>query len=180
MQEKTLEFKPILQNSTLVPSTVYDAIKNFNGKEDKDAFKVASINPDFLEGLALCSHYGLDKSMGANCLVVEAVRNEVTKYAACLVPVGYKYDMNKTIRKLLNARRVSVAPLDFVLEKTKMEMGSIGPIGLPDDWYILVDEQVMKNKEIIVGGGFKTSKLLIPSSALLSLPNFIQSQNIAK
>ncbi len=41
---------------------------------------------------------------------------------------------------------VSVAPLEYVLEKTEMEYGSITPIGLPIEWEILVDSLIKEKK----------------------------------
>lgn len=54
--------------------------------------------------------------------------------------------MGIVIRKYTNSRVVSVAPFEYVLEKTWMEYGSITPIGFPDDWMILVDPLIKEKK----------------------------------
>ena len=36
----------------------------------------------------------------------------------CICVIGYKYNMGSVVRKYTNSRVVSVAPLDYVLEKT--------------------------------------------------------------
>lgn len=118
--------------------------------------------------------------MGINCLIVEGVRGGKKKVAALLVPVGYKYDMNSTVRKALDARMVSVASLDFVLKETNMEYGSITPIGLPKDWLIFIDPLVLENEDIIIGGGLKKSKIKVPTSILLSFPNVKVLEGLAK
>ncbi len=64
----------------------------------------------------------------------------------------------------MNSRFVSVAPLDFVLEKTNIEYGSITPIGLPSDWNILVDPLIKEQTNIIIGGGLVNSKISLPIS----------------
>lgn len=72
-------------------------------------------------------------------MIVECKRNDIVKYCALIIPIGYKSNMGSVVRKYINSRVVSVAPLDHVLDKTQMEYGSITPVGLPEDWKILVD-----------------------------------------
>jgi len=38
---------------------------------------------------------------------------------------------------------VSVVPLDYVIEKIKMEFGSITPVGIPSDWQIFIDPLIL-------------------------------------
>ena len=54
---------------------------------------------------------------------------------------------------------------------TSMEYGGITPIGLPDAWPILVDEAVVAAGEVVIGSGLRGSKILLPATELLSLPN---------
>jgi len=175
-----LVFKPVLENQSLVASSVFDAVKSWQGPEAREEFLVAEIDPQYLGGEDLCRHYGVDPLSGANCLVVKGVRGEKEVIASCIVPVGYKYNMNGAVRKALGVRMVSIAPLDFVLAETKMEHGSITPIGLPDDWIKFIDPLVFESQRIIVGGGLQKSKLSIRSSALLALPNAQKLEGLAK
>ena len=39
------------------------------------------------------------------------------------------------------------------LEESKMEYGGITPIGLPEEWPILVDSKILLLDEVLVGGG---------------------------
>ena len=88
--------------------------------------------------------------------------------------------MSGVVRKKMGARQVSVAPLDYVLSKTQMEYGSITPIGLPSEWLMFIDPKVLIHKHIVVGGGLVKSKLLIPSKALLDIPNAQVLDGLAK
>ena len=175
-----LQFNPIIENQNLVPSCIYNFVSKWNDEIEKNKFLVAEINPDFADGNKLCDEYNIDKKIGFNCLIVECKRNETIKYCALIVPVGYKYNMGSVVRKYTNSRVVSVAPLEYVLDKTKMEFGSITPIGLPDDWHILVDPLIKEQENIIIGGGLVKSKISLPTELFLKLPNVEVVDGIAK
>lgn len=97
-----------------------------------------------------------------------------------MVPVGYRYNMGSVVRKYTNSRTVSVANLEYVLNSTEMEYGSITPIGLPNDWKILVDSSILKQEQIIIGGGLVKSKISLPVNIFLKLPNVEIVDGIAK
>jgi len=177
MIKSNLNFSSVVNNENLVPITTLEVIKKL---EDPSKILVAEIDPEYSGGFELCERYQIDSRYGINCLVAEAKRNNIKTYCALLVPVGYKYNMSSVVRKQLNARMVSVAPLDYVIEQTKMEFGSITPIGLPNEWHIFIDPLTLKEEYIIIGGGFKTSKLMIPSKLLLQLPNAMILEGLAK
>ena len=179
MNEK-LEFKSLFDNKNLVSEVTYNYICNtFTEDEIKD-FKVASIDPMYMDGIKLCEHYGIDIKTGANCLICECKRGDNKNYVALLVPTGYKYNMSSTVRKYTNSRMVSVAPLDYVLEKTRMEYGSINPLGLPNEWKIFIDPKVLESNIIICGSGLQKSKISFPSKYLLKLNNIEILENLAK
>lgn len=180
MIEGLLSFKPVLDCPKLVPYTVYSAVYERNWSCNKTDFLVAEIDPSYAGGIELCAKYNIDPSKGANCLVVNGIRGKNRTTAACLVPVGCRYDMSGVVRKTLNARQVSVAPLEEVLLKTQMEYGSITPIGLPTEWFLFIDPDVLKHEHIIIGGGLVKSKLCIPSKALLDIPNATVLEGLAK
>lgn len=173
-----LDFKPIINNKELVSKCIYDFV--FKLGKNKDKILVAEIESNYADGKMLCEKYNIDEKMGFNCLIVECKRNEIIKYCALIVPVGYKYNMGSVVRKYTNSRVVSVAPLEYVLEKTGMEYGSITPIGLPSDWMILVDPLIKQEKQIIIGGGLATSKISLPTEVFLELPNVEIVEGIAK
>lgn len=175
-----LEFKKIVDNKKLVSESTYKCIENLFSKEEKSNILVAEIDTEYMEGIKLCEHYNIDIKTGVNCLVCECKRGENKNYVALLVPTGYKYNMSSTVRKYTNSRMVSVAPLEYVLEKTKMEYGSINPIGLPQEWKIFIDPKVMEVDRIICGSGLQKSKLSLPSKYLLKLNNVEILENLAK
>ena len=42
-----------------------------------------------------------------------------------------------------------------------MEYGGITPIGLPENWPILVDRRVVDTEVVVIGSGVRRSKILI-------------------
>lgn len=175
-----LNFDLVINNKDLVAETTFDCINALFTKDEINNILVAEINPEYMDGIKLCEHYNIDIKTGVNCLVCECKRGENKSYVALLVPTGYKYNMSSTIRKHTNSRMVSVAPLDYVLEQTKMEYGSINPIGLPQEWKIFIDPKVLEVDKIICGSGLQKSKLSLPSKYLLKLNNVEILENLAK
>jgi prolyl-tRNA editing enzyme YbaK/EbsC (Cys-tRNA(Pro) deacylase) len=51
-----------------------------------------------------------------------------------------------------------------------MEYGGITPIGLPEDWPVLIDAAVVDLPYAVVGSGLRKSKLLVPGKVLASWP----------
>lgn len=180
MDEIRLKFVPIIYNKELVPECIHDYINKYIEKSRQSEVLVAEINPNYADGYKLCEMYSIDKSIGFNCLIVECKRNDDKKYCALVVPLGYKYNMSNTVRKHTNSRIVSLAPLEYVLEQTSMEYGSITPIGLPIEWEILVDPLIKGKEKIIIGGGLVKSKIMIPVELFLKMPNVKILENLAK
>ncbi|MCI8467636.1 MAG: proline--tRNA ligase [Bacilli bacterium] len=178
--DNKLEFKNVIENKNLVAESTYDCIKNIFSEEEMNDILVSKINPEYMDGIKLCEHYDIDIKMGANCLICECKRGENKTYAALLVPTGYRYNMSSTVRKYTNSRMVSVAPLDYVLEETNMEYGSINPIGLPENWKLFIDPKVLEVERIICGSGLQKSKISLPSKYLLKLNNAEILENLAK
>ena len=160
--------------------STYACIDNLFSEEEKDNILVAEINPEYMDGIKLSEYYDIDVKTGANCLICEYKRGENKSYVALLVPTGYKYNMSSTVRKYTNLRMVSVALLEYVLEKTKMEYGSINPIGLPQEWKIFIDPKVLEVDRIICGSGLQKSKISLSSKYLLKLNNVEILENLAK
>jgi prolyl-tRNA editing enzyme YbaK/EbsC (Cys-tRNA(Pro) deacylase) len=80
-------------------------------------------------------------------------------------------DINGVVRKHLDARKVSFAAMEKATASSGMEYGAITPIGLPEDWPILVDEAVTKTPHVVIGSGHRGSKLLVPGALLGDLLN---------
>lgn len=159
-----LDFQPVKEHPELVSDSVY------RDTEDSDVL-VGKIDPQYMNGTALSDHYDVNLDDGANCIVVKGKRGEERMIAAVLVPVGYRADLNGLVCEKLNAKKVSMAPLEEVIEETGMEYGSITPVGLPESWKVLIDSRLMQKEKIIVGAGKQIAKLLVPTAFLKALPN---------
>lgn len=172
MVMETLDFIPARRALDLVAPATGARLQALSGRFSLDEdVQVGRINPDFAGGVDFCSRYGIEESKGANCVVVEGRRGERKTYAACLVPVcAGRTDFNGIVRKALDARQVSLAPLPLILERTGMEYGSITVVGLPEDWRIFIDSAVGRQDRVVIGSGLKISKMLVRTDLLKSLP----------
>lgn len=131
---------------------------------------VTPIDPDVADTAAFCDRYGVSMDVSANCVVVKGKRGGDVRYAACMVLASMKADVNGIVRRHLDVRSASFAPMDEAVALTGMEYGGITPIGLPADWPILVDAAVAASREVVIGGGVRASKLFLPGSVLAALP----------
>lgn len=163
MQVGRLTFVPAADAAELVAAPVRGHLR--------DGLWVSAIDPDLADTAAFCDHYGVGLDMSANCVVVEARRADRTWHAACLVLADTRADVNGVVRKHLGARKISFAAMDTAVSLTGMEYGGITPVGLPPDWPILIDDNVIGKDRVIIGSGIRASKLLAGSDVLAGLPN---------
>ena len=101
---------------------------------------------------------------------MEAKRADRVWYAACMVLATTRADVNGIVRKHVDARKISFASMDTAVSLTAMEYGGITPVGLPDEWPVLVDRNVADQQRVIIGSGVRGSKLLVASDVLAGLP----------
>ncbi|HEX4557618.1 MAG TPA: YbaK/EbsC family protein [Mycobacterium sp.] len=159
----TLTFVPAREAPDLVAEPVRPHLQ--------DGLWVSAIDPDLADTAAFCDHYDVGLDVSANCVVVEARRAERVWFAACVVLATARADVNGIVRKHLGARRISFAPMDSAVSLTGMEYGGVTPVGLPADWPLLIDENVIDQERVIIGSGIRGSKLLAATGVLASLPN---------
>ncbi|WEV77009.1 YbaK/EbsC family protein [Janibacter cremeus] len=133
--------------------------------------RVAEIDPELADTAAFCEAYESSPEHSANCVVVVGRRGGETKYAAVLVLATDRADINNVVRRHIDARKISFAPMDEAVELTGMEYGGITPIGLPYAWPVLVDEGVAGAGEVVIGSGVRGSKLLVDAAELTSIPS---------
>ena len=131
----------------------------------------APIDPDLADTAAFCEQYAVDMADSANCVVIAGRRGDVTRYAACVVLATTRADVNGVVRKRLDARKASFASMQDATTLSGMEYGGITPIGLPDEWPVLIDAAVLQRDVVVIGSGLRRSKIALPSSALAALPN---------
>jgi prolyl-tRNA editing enzyme YbaK/EbsC (Cys-tRNA(Pro) deacylase) len=137
---------------------------------DADQVLVAPIDPGLADTAAFCEAYGIGLEVSANCVIVAGRRGDVTRYAACVVLATTRADVNGVVRRHLDARKASFAPMDDAVELTGMEYGGITPIGLPTSWALLVDARVIAIPHVIIGSGVRHSKISLAGPALGALP----------
>lgn len=137
---------------------------------DAPELLVAEIDPEMADTAAFCERYDVGLDVSANCVVVAGRRGEVTRLAACVVLATARADVNGVVRKRLDARRASFAPMELAVTETGMEYGGITPVGLPADWPILVDQNVADQQRVIIGSGIRGSKLLASPEVMAGLP----------
>ncbi|MFC6562457.1 YbaK/EbsC family protein [Actinoplanes utahensis] len=137
---------------------------------DVDQVLVAPIDATLADTAAFCDAYGVGLAESANCVIVAGRRGDETRYAACIVLATTRADVNGVVRRRLDVRKASFAPMGEAVSLTGMEYGGITPIGLPASWPILVDSRVVAVPHVIIGSGVRNSKIAIPGPALGALP----------
>jgi prolyl-tRNA editing enzyme YbaK/EbsC (Cys-tRNA(Pro) deacylase) len=165
-----LTFQPVAEAAEYVAESVKSRLELSMYMDDA---YVAAIDPALADTAAFCAHYAIGLGVSANCVIVEAKRAEKVWYAACVILATTKADVNGVIRRHLDARKLSFAPMDAAVKMTRMEYGGITPIGLPDGWPVLIDEAVGRQEHVIIGSGVRGSKLLVKPSLLEAMPGAI-------
>ncbi len=132
---------------------------------------VVDTDPELADTANFCAAYDVPAEASANCVVVAGKRGGAVTMAACLVLASTRADVNGLVRKQLDVRKASFAPVETAVAETGMEYGGITPIGLPAPWPILIDAAVANTPHVIVGSGRRRGKLLVPGKHLGSLPN---------
>lgn len=163
----TLETVPALSRPDLLAQPVIQALETHR----IDEVLVAQIDPDLADTAAFCETYRVPLEISANCVVVAGKRDGMQRVAACVVLATTRADVNNVVRKRLDVRKASFLAMEEAVVATGMEYGGITPIGLPDDWPVLVDAAVVDIPYVIVGSGVRRSKIAIPGKALAALPN---------
>jgi prolyl-tRNA editing enzyme YbaK/EbsC (Cys-tRNA(Pro) deacylase) len=137
---------------------------------DADRVRVAEIDPDLADTAAFCAAYGVPLEASANCVVVAGSRAGQVRYAACVLLATTRLDVNGLVRRRLDARRASFAPVEEAVRLSGMEYGGITPIGLPGEWSLWIDAAVVSGGEVVIGSGLRRSKLVLDGARLADLP----------
>jgi prolyl-tRNA editing enzyme YbaK/EbsC (Cys-tRNA(Pro) deacylase) len=161
--EGNLTWEPATRHTELLAAPVARAIAA------TPSARVAPIDAELADTVAFCAAYDVAMESSANCVVVAGKRGGDVRYAAVLVLASMRADINGAVRRHLDVRKISFAPMDQAVELTGMEFGGITPIGLPADWPVLVDEAVVTAGDVVIGSGIRGSKVLVPASELAAL-----------
>lgn len=164
---------PALERPDLLAAPVAAALTELAGKLEVNSIGVAEIDPAVADTSAFCERYEVPPSESANCVIVSGRREGETRLAACMVLATTRADVNGLVKRELDVRKASFAPMDQAVELTGMEYGGITPVGLPADWPVYVDAAVAGTERVIIGSGVRASKLTLPGAMLASLPGAV-------
>jgi prolyl-tRNA editing enzyme YbaK/EbsC (Cys-tRNA(Pro) deacylase) len=132
-------------------------------------YEVQPIDPAFADTAAYCQRYGVPLDHAANTIIVVSKR-EPRRYAACVVTATTRLDVNRAVRRLLDASKVSFASADETRELTGMLLGGVTVFALPAELPIYIDDKVMQLEWAILGSGSRSSKIRVAPEALRRLP----------
>jgi prolyl-tRNA editing enzyme YbaK/EbsC (Cys-tRNA(Pro) deacylase) len=173
----TLTVESALSRADLLAEPVAKALAAL---PDPDAVGVAEIDPELADTAEFCAAYSSPPSASANCVVVAGKRAGEVRFGAALVLATTRADVNGVIKKRLDVRKASFAPMAEAVELTGMAYGGITPVGLPAHWPLLIDKAVADAPELVIGSGLRGSKLLIPGSVLASMSGAEVIEGLAK
>ena len=148
------------------------------------AHEVMPCDPDLADTAVFCEAYGIAPEDSANAILVagKARDGEPRPFALCLVLATHRLDVNGAVRKRLGSRKASFAGAEETAELTGMQIGGVTPFGLPagSDVPIWIDGAVMARERVVVGGGSRNRKLLLPPEGLLALPGAETVEDLAR
>lgn len=143
-------------------------------------YKIFECDPDFADTAQFCEKYNFSEGQSANTIVV-AGKADPLKFCACVILATTKVDVNRKVCKLLGVKKGSFATGDQTKKLTGMQIGGVTPFGLPDI-PIYIDSAVLAVAEAILGGGNRSTKVLLEPRELLKIPHVevIESLGIPK
>lgn len=133
-------------------------------------FKVFECDPKLADTAAFCERYGFTHEQSANTILVASRKVEPVKYAACVVLADSRLDVNKKVCELLVVKRASFADSETTQKLTGMMIGGVTAIGIAD-LPIYIDSRVMQQPEVILGGGNRSSKVILDPQEFNKIPN---------
>ena len=132
-------------------------------------YDVIEIDPEFADTAQFCQRYSYGLEQSVNCILV-ASKGDHKQYSACLVQATRRLDVNHTVRALMGVRRLSFASADETVALTGMTPGGVTPFCLPAGVPIYIDAPVASLGQVVLGGGGRSTKILMEASALVGLP----------
>ena len=142
------------------------------------AYEVVPCDPDLADTASFCEAYGYAADDSANAIVVIG-KADPPSYVMCLVLSSTRLDVNRVVRKRMGVRRASFASAAQTMELTGMEIGGVTPFGISGDLPVWVDARVMERPEVIIGGGGRDRKLLVPPATLAGHPDVTVVEGLA-
>jgi prolyl-tRNA editing enzyme YbaK/EbsC (Cys-tRNA(Pro) deacylase) len=143
------------------------------------AYAVVPCDPALADTAAFCATYGFRLDQSANAIVVVG-KSDPRVYALCLVLADTRLDINGMVRRRFGVKKASFASAEETVEITGMQIGGVTPYGLPDALPIWIDSRIMACQKVIVGGGSRDRKLLVPPESLAALTGAEVVEELAK
>ncbi|MCH9804264.1 hypothetical protein OAC41_02075 [Acidimicrobiales bacterium] len=142
-------------------------------------YELVLCDPDLADTAQFCEAYGFSMDDSANAIVV-AGKADPPVFAMCLVLADSRLDVNKVVRKKLGVRKCSFATADQTIEMTGMQIGGVTPFGTTSPLPLWIDARVMTRDNLIIGGGSRDRKLLVPPATLAAHPHAEVIEGLAK
>ncbi len=142
-------------------------------------YDVLACDPSLADTAVFCEHYNFKPSQAANTILVASRKIEPTKYVVCVVLATTRLDVNKKVCQIMGVKRASFADGETTKQLTNMEIGGVTAVGI-ENLPIYVDSAVMGQKQVVMGGGNRSSKLLLDPAELKKLPNATVVSGLAK
>jgi len=162
-QQHRFEITPVAQYAAHLPPRVAADLP-------VDQCVVFPVADEHSDTAAFSAHFGFGLDDCANTLVLRYTKDQAEHHAAVVSLGSRRLDVNGAVKALLGARRPTFAKRDVATELTGMEFGGITAFGLPPDMRILVDAAVMDRPYVVVGAGYRRTKILLAPALLSRLP----------
>ena len=133
------------------------------------AYELVPCDPDLADTAEFCEAYGYAMEDSANAIVIVG-KSDPPSYVMCLALADSRLDVNKVVRKKLGVRKCSFASADETIELTDMQIGGVTPFGTSTPLPMWIDARVMGRERVIIGGGSRDRKLLVPPATLALHP----------
>ncbi len=143
------------------------------------AYTVLECLPELADTAAFCEYYHVALDQSANTILVASRKVEPTRYAICVVLATTRLDVNQKVCELLDVRKASFANAETTMQRTSMLIGGVTAIGV-SDMPIYLDSAVMQPEQVVMGGGNRSSKILLDPQELLKLPNIEVIEGLAR
>jgi prolyl-tRNA editing enzyme YbaK/EbsC (Cys-tRNA(Pro) deacylase) len=131
-------------------------------------YEVIEIDPQFSDTALFCERYGYPVEQTCNTIIVVSKKGP-KRAAACVIVANTRLDVNKRVRGLLGVSKASFASAEEMGELTGMEVGGVTPFSLPTELPLYVDERVMNQEWVILGGGGRGIKIKISPEVFVKL-----------
>lgn len=131
--------------------------------------EVMACDPALADTAAFCDAYGVDPADSANTILIISKR-PAGQVAATMVLATHRLDVNRAVRDAMGVSKVSFADAQLTVSETGMMIGGVTAFGLPAQMPLLIDTAVMGRERIVIGGGNRSSKILLAPDQLLRIP----------